>query len=229
MAADDDIIQKLRDARPSYQDGTGLRGNQPNSDLAARLSATAPRHNFQITESPPRPPFPEQPAIVNAETPPQGAPATNVNEYSFELENYASPGTLAIDPDAYTVSIHVAYGEINDTPPDGMTGADDYFLTIPGANDGTEIYAVITYDTDTLAITSRTLAFAASVPDSDLGTLNVGIGFVDISYDGDGKITEVNPHNRYCGDINLQLSYGVFNGAPALFPVPILGIPQPLV
>jgi hypothetical protein len=191
--------------------------------MPARLPIIAPRHQFQTISTTPSAPFPTLPAAATGDGVVPGPPSLNANEYSFELE------LDSIDTEAYTIDIHVGYGEINDTPPDGMTGADDYIFTIPGAADGTEFYAVITYDTDTLAITSRTLAFAASVPDSDLGTLNVGIGFVDISYDGDGKITEVNPHNRYCGDINLQLSYGVFNGAPALFPVPILGIPQPLV
>jgi hypothetical protein len=225
MAADDDIISKLRDARPSYQDGRGLRGNSANSnsELAARLPATAPRHQFQTTATAPSAPFPSLPAAAAGDEGVPGPPSANANEYSFELE------LDSIDVDAYTIDIHVGYGEINDAPPDGMTGADDYIFTIPGAADGTEFYAVITYDTDTLSITSRTLGFADSVPDSTLGILYVPIGFVDITYGDAGKITEVNPHNRYCGDINLQLSYGVFNGAPALFPMPILGIPQPLV
>jgi hypothetical protein len=95
-----------------------------------------------------------------------------------------------------------------------MTGADDYILTI--TDDGTEIWAVVTYNTTTLAITSRSLAFGPSVPDNTWGTVYVPIGFVDITR-ANGKITEVSPHNRHCGDINIEFVYGAMNGVPALF------------
>jgi hypothetical protein len=222
MAADDDIIAKLRDARPSYQDGRGLRGNQPDSDLAVRLPATASRFEFKTSSVAPSAPFPALPATAPGDGGVAGPPSANANEYSFELE------LDSIDVDAYTIDIHVGYGEINDTPPDGMTGADDYLFTIPGAADGTEFYAVITYDTDTLAITSRSLAFDFAVPDSTFGTLYVPLGFVDITYT-DGKITEVNPHNRQCGDIVIAFIYGAFNGAPAIFTLRQYGDPQAIV
>jgi hypothetical protein len=106
-----------------------------------------------------------------------------------------------------------------------MTGADDYILTI--TDDGTEIYAIVTYDTSNLAITSRTLAFGASVPSNTYGTLYVPIGFVDITTSG-GKITAVNPHNRQCGDINICFEYGIANGYPSLYTTVQLGNPVPL-
>jgi hypothetical protein len=152
----------------------------------------------------------------------QDVSTANANEYSFELE------LKKIDPQAYTILIHVGYGEINDTPPSGMTGADDYVLTIPGAADGTEIYAVVTYDTDTLDITSRSLGFDFSVPDSTLGILYIPIGFVDITYGPTGAISEVSPHNRHCGDINISFVYGAANAAPALFELVQFADPQPL-
>src|ERR1039458_5132413 len=132
MAADDDIIAKLREARPSYQDGRGLRGNQPDSDMPARLPIIAPRHQFQTISTTPSAPFPTLPAAATGDGVVPGPPSLNANEYSFELE------LDSIDTEAYTIDIHVGYGEINDTPPDGMTGADDYIFTIPGAADGTE-------------------------------------------------------------------------------------------
>lgn len=150
--------------------------------------------------------------VVTSTTQEDVPPAPPTNEYSFELQ------LSSIDQDAFTIDIHVGYGEINDTPPDGMSGADDFIFTIPGADDGVEIWAEVDYDTDTLDITGRTLNFGTSVPDTTFGTLYVPIGFVDISYDGiTGAITEVDPHNRQCGDVNISLVFGDLNGAPALY------------
>jgi len=209
-------LDDLREATPAWidQPQPGAAGfKAPNSsDQAIQYP-----HLFS-NKSDYTAPFPETlPADQVIET---TTAADQTNEYSFELE------LDSIDTEAYTIDIHVGYGEINDTPPDGMTGADDYILTIPGAADGTEIYAVVTYNTDTLAITSRSLGFNFSVPDSTFGTLYVPIGYVDIAYaPTTGAITEVNPHNRHCGDINVAFVYGIVSAARAVFTLQQLSDP----
>lgn len=204
--ADEQLLRDLINVSPEW-----LKQPQPGAHgfVSPKLpdQPTYP-HSFS-NKSDYTAPFPE--AITEDQVIAAATPEENTNEYSFQLD------VDFIDAKDYTVNIHVGYGEINDTPPDGMTGADDYILFIPGANDGTEIYAVVTYDTTTLAITSRSLAFGFSVPDSTLGTLYIPIGFVDITYDEHGTITGADPHNRQCGDIQLGFLYGAMNGAPALF------------
>ncbi len=212
MAYNDDI-EALRNAKPSFlstpnRNASGL-SKQDRSFGPFVPSEPQSRHSqFQAD-------FPVVDDAVVADT----SGSTNANEYSFELE------VKQIDPRAYTIDIHVGYGEINDTPPDGMTGADDYVLTIAGAADGTEIWAVVTYDPNSLAITSRSLNFGFTVPDSTLtstiGTLYIPIGFVDINYNSrTGAITSVDPHNRQCGDINIAFIYGAVNGAAGIFFLP---------
>lgn len=214
MADADDIYQALRDARPSWSlaEATHHTPEQPVDKTNIRRWDLPTLTTIET---------PTVETISSSIPTPEDVTATQTNEYSFELE------VASINTDDGQVDIHVGYGEINDTPPTGMTGADDYTLTI--SLDGTEIYAIITYDTDTLEITSRSLAFGSSVPDSTFGTLYVGIGFVDINYDPDtGKISEVNPHNRHCGDINVSFLYGAANAAPAVFTLAQFAGPQPL-
>jgi hypothetical protein len=220
MTERDKILKALRDAKAPWQsDGLGVRGTPIKHGTPLAVSPDG-RYPLRVESTSFQPSFPEASNTVEtAATDDSGS--SNANEYSFELE------VDSIDNgDTPSVDIHVGYGEINDTPPTGMTGADDYVLTI--SIDGTEIWAVITYDTSTLAIISRALAFGASVPASTFGTLYVGIGFVDIAFNGDGKITEVNPHNRQCGDINFDLITGELNGAPALYPIAILSNAVPI-
>ncbi len=204
------LMDILRAAHPDWLDRPqpGAEGLQSApGDIATRWSGEQGVFNETDYQAP----FPEN---VNTETTTALTPtAANLNEYSFELE------LDSIDSEAFTIDIHVGYGEINDTPPDGMTGADDFILTIPGAADGTEVYAIITYDTDTLDITSRTLAFDFSVPDPTFGVIYWPIGFIDITYNTDGSIDKVNPHNRQCGDMKFEFGLIPFNGAPGIAPI----------
>jgi hypothetical protein len=220
-----DLNRILREAKaPWQQDGSGVRGS-PRTISRQPDPPPGGRWPLKIEQSPETPPFPTITPPAQTVDDSEEATGDQNNEYGFELELDAPKGVKAIDVDAGTAKIHVGYGEINDTPPDGMTGDDDYFLTI--SVDGTEIWAVVTYDTSTLEITSRSLNFGASVPASTFGTLYIPIGFVDISYDpATGKIKEVNPHNRQCGDINISFVYGSANAAPALFYLSQFGDPE---
>jgi hypothetical protein len=211
----DDIMRALAKAQAPWQrDGQGIRG--PNPTITNKQPDPPPEGRWPIKiESPPATesfPKDETPSVTREEG----------DESSAETNTYSFKGTVAsIDKDAGTVEVHVGYGEINEEPPDGMSGADDYFLTI--SVDGTEIYAVITYDPDTLEITSRSLAFASEVPESELGTLYVPLIAIDIDTDGSGNIREVVVRNRHCGDIIFALIYGSVNGKAAIIPLANLG------
>jgi hypothetical protein len=199
MAADDDIISKLRDARPSYQDGRGLRGNAIDSDLAVRLPATAPRFEFKTSATAPSAAFPSLPAAVPEDGGVPGAPSSAINFYSFELED-------ASDNEGFKVLIHdgQVFGPNDDgQSPSGM-GSDDYILPIDG--DGYKIYLIITQDVDTRDVTSITIDQAPTVPDDSPGVIYVEIGYVVIDDPaGSGLV----PFNTLCGDLTLAYSLSV--------------------
>lgn len=210
----DELLKRLADAQPSFlKDGQGIRGN-PIKVLSGKTPTTS-KYNFAITQPPPETtPFPTpSPSEAGGTQNPGGAAGSNVYGFQLDLDS--------IDQTAYTIDIHVRYGEINLEPPDGMTDADDYVFTIPGANDGEEIWAGIIFDIPTLSLTDRYLDHGLVIPNSTLvgttGTLIVPIGFIDIQYGGGGSISVVTPRNRHCGDINIGFVYGAVNGSPGLF------------
>lgn len=204
-----DLEKLMKDSQPSWlKDGKGIRGDQEviqEYQLSRARPATVTRTHNQI-------PFPEP---ENTAVTQQNIAAAGNDRYSFQLRLDAK--------EAATVDILVTDGEINNEFPTGMTGADDYVLTL--SVDGTEIWAVVTYEEEisgsahTLEITSRSLDFGAAVPDSIFGTLYIPIGYVDWELDGDGNISNVFPHNRQCGDINIGFTVGNHNGVPAVIPV----------
>lgn len=212
----EDLLALLRDTPGSWEAGM-RQPAAPANKMNENRRWDAPRHHVTIV-----------PSEGAASAPSAGLPVTTAavadsGDYSFKM---ALDG---IDTDAYTVDIHISYGEINWEPPAGMTSANDYAITIPGSADGTEFYAVITYDPATLAVTSRSITFDWSVPDSVLGTLNIPIGTVHITYDPlTGDIAAVTPHNRQCGDIVIAFVYGSANSAPALFTLRGYDDPVPL-
>lgn len=210
MADTDKLLEALRNAQPSWTRVPNRNSEGYRSDVPTATPQNVKVHDRTDYQAP----WPENTATAVESTTEEVA--TN-ETYSFRV------AFEEFDNDAGTITIHIADGEINDEFPDGMSGSDDYFFTYSSALDGEEIYAIVTYDTDTLAITSRSLGHGIAVPDSTLGTLYVPIGFVDIDYDpSTGDPTDAFPHNRHCGDIRFELIFGTANGVPVVIPVAVV-------
>ena len=209
---DDKDLEALRNAHPSFL----AVPNRFSNGLATKGSRMGPFGHSEpgFSNSHYQAPFPTPQGGTTAVATEENS---NANRYSFELE------LDSVDAKAYTVDIHIGYGEINNDPPVGMTEEDDYVVTLAGAASGTEFWAVITYDPDSLEITSRSINWGPSVPDTNtIGTLYVGLGFVDFDYGPGGKIIAVYPRNRQCGDINLVFTYGALNAEPAICAPPYM-------
>lgn len=76
-----------------------------------------------------------------------------------------------------------------------------------------EVWLVVTYDTTTFDITSRSIGLSGD--DNVLGTLYILIGGASVSTDSNGNST-VAPYNAHCGDIFFTFDFGGLNGKPAL-------------
>lgn len=105
--------------------------------------------------------------------------------------------------------VKVLDGHVNFEYPSGM-GFDNYTLAVSSSS---TVYLIITYNQTTLEITSRTLAIAASVPDSVAGTVRIELADVTVTDDG------LEIEQQHEGNINMALIYGGFNGAPAIIPL----------
>ncbi len=155
---------------------------------------------------------PAFPTAVNATVSSQAVSGGGDVDFTFRLE---SQGTLP--DDAFTADILIHDGEVNGETPIGM-GTDEYSLSVNF--DGAFINLIITYDTTLLTITSMTFAVESDVADPELGTFRIEIGRVYLDYDEDtGHISNINCLNTQCGDINFQLIYGSFSGAPGIIPI----------
>jgi hypothetical protein len=106
------------------------------------------------------------------------------------------------------LAVQVLDGHVNFEYPSGM-GFGDFTLTISSS---TTVYLIITYNTTTLAITSRSIT-TGSTPDSTQGTVYIELADVTV---GDGALEIEQLHE---GNINMALIYGAFNGAPAIIPL----------
>lgn len=212
---DDNTIEKImRDTQPRWlEDGFGLRGPQrptpvPRGDTPQNVS---PEGRWPLRVQLSQSELPEDAPQVIEQTTQEVAASTNEG-YQFQFLFDSIDGDIG----SQTVDILILDGEVNGTFPSGMTGADDYTVTLTTA--GSEVYVVQTYNTSTLVFDTPTIAFGASVPDSTFGTLYVPLGFVDWDYDPDtGAIINVVPRNRQCGDINIALVFGAYNAARAVF------------
>jgi hypothetical protein len=146
----------------------------------------------------------------NLMTPWQLGALPDASHYSFQLEN-ASEGDDA--------KVRIMDGEVNGEVPDGM-GTDDYVID---THDGGKVTLIITYDNNTLEITSKTFAVYDEIPDAELGVFYIEIGATFVDHDESGHIKEFTTVNTQCGDINFNMIYGAFNGNPAIVPVNIFG------
>lgn len=195
------ILQALRDAQPS-----SLR------KTPAVVIAAAPRQlewgNGSVFRGQRADPFASAATQVEEQT---GATIGNI---SFLLRN-ASIVVAGVP----TKRVKVFDGKINGQYPSGM-GFGNYILTISTPSDAI-IYAGLTFNPTTLAITSRFLGVstAAAFPISRVDSATEGflywqIGFTYLDANGAFTIWQTK-----LGNIDFAFTYGAFNGAPALLPV----------
>lgn len=203
--ARDDVLRYLREAKPSFlRDGFGLRGpHSPNIKRQTDFSQGAVNRQ-QIQNQ-----FPPDDATETT----QGASAESVPKITFICIDVSTS-----EDDVTTYKVHVADGEINGVLPVGM-GNEDFVLTLADPTDAF-VYAYVTFNPETLAITSRTVA-ASSVDDVPESRVDEGGGFLvyilaEAFKDDNDQFQVI---NRRLGDINFELVYGSMNGFPALLPV----------
>lgn len=110
--------------------------------------------------------------------------------------------------------IRVIYGTISGEPPSGMSEGDDppYTLTASGTK---SVYAIVTINTSTGAITSRSLGHATSVPsDSDstfffeLFSYTVSGGTISISQSVAGSLTFSACRDWYSNPVTWSPTWG---------------------
>lgn len=137
------------------------------------------------------------------------------------------------DPPELSNKVLVNTGKINGEFPTGM-GTEDYILDVEDPHDCL-IYAIVTFDPDTLEILSRDLgaAKAADFPDDGIGVETEGVGqfaqllgFTYFDSDEDFRI-----HQVFAGDINFKIIYGQNEGNASALAVPCysdwMDIPDP--
>jgi hypothetical protein len=127
------------------------------------------------------------------------------------------------DGDVVSNKVFVADGKINGEFPDGM-GTSEYILDLADPADSL-IYAAVTFDPTTLAITSRFLGVSGSgdfpesrVEDATHGFLYWLLGFTFFDADDAFRIVM-----KRVGDIEVIFSYGAVSGQPALIVFPDIG------
>jgi hypothetical protein len=140
-----------------------------------------------------------------------------------------TPTSIVNEANETVNGVLIRDGKINGEFPSGM-GFGDYILWM--STSYMDIWAGITFDTDTLEITSRWLDSGTfptvPVPEEEFGTTYFYLGF---AYVEDGQTSHV--LNTYAGDINFELIYGAFNSMPALLCVqtfsPWMPVPDALL
>lgn len=199
------MLEVLRDAKPSFlRDGFGLRGpHSPNIKRQTDFGQGSVNRQ-QIQNE-----FPGE----DAQTVQQSSGAESVPKITFICTDVSTS-----EAEVTTYKVHVADGEINGELPVGM-GDEDFVLTLADPTDAF-VYAYVTFNPETLAITSRTVA-ASSVDDVPESRVDEGGGFLvyilaEAFLDDAGLFQVI---NRRVGDINFEFAYGALNGLPALLPV----------
>jgi hypothetical protein len=204
----------LRDAKPAIlKDRRGVFESAP---LPPSRTQNQPLRsdfgNGSVNRQPPKSDFPELTT----------ASVTQVKGVSIPKITFICSDVSVAEGDPPVVSnkVHVADGEINGELPAGM-GAGNFVLDLTDPTDQF-IYAYVTFDPETLAITSRTVAATdvGSMPES---RVDEGGGFLVYilaeAFMDDNVPPKFQVVNRRVGDINFELVYGSLNGQPALLPV----------
>lgn len=206
MTLAEKLVQAMRESQPDWRVDGGVRGKQ---ETVVQRSAVLDFASAKITE---RATQGEIPAFKPTPLPDRAAQSS---ASALKL-----PFALTLKKSGGVVKVKVRDGYVNGVFPTGM-GSDNYELTITNPADAI-IYAIMTYNPDTLAVLSTDLGVstAADFPASEivttpapLATVVVQIGFV---YVQDDKPVVL---NSIAGDINYALIYGARNGAPAMLPV----------
>lgn len=221
---ENDYEKLLRDTQAPWQnDGFGVRGpiepkGAPDIDVVNYRNPDIGVLRPPVTN----PVFPDLPALPGVSA---GAVA-DVNTYSFKMIDASNdPKNPHFKDKPKPPVILIIDGSVSDSSgnpqfPSGM-GNDDFYLQVGG--DGYVVWCEITYDTSTLLITSANINQGSSIPASTLGDTFIKLG--DITIESNGTVT---PHNTQCGDINLAFIYGALNGAPALYLLSQMDVPQAL-
>lgn len=211
--ADLRLATALREAKPSFlTDGHGIRGPQPERPLnPGDPSRSIDAVIGTVSYEPRQPFFPE----ITPKAVTQVAAGDARGNISFQLINAS---TTAGNPPVTTYKVLVQDGKINGTFPTGM-GFGNYILPITTPSNAI-IYAGITFNPDTLAITSRFLGVstAALFPESRVEDITHGflywqIGFTYLA----ASVFTI--WQTKLGDINFEFTYGSFNNKPALLPI----------
>lgn len=149
-----------------------------------------------------------------------GRGVTGTSTFPFQLIGLVE-ATSEFDP-TKIARVQVMAGQVNGEFPDGMLIDNDppFKLDI---TDDTTIVVQVTFDPETLAISSRT-CFESDDPDDStvtdlLGTLNFLVGYAQIELDSHSNPAAVTTQNNFVGNMNFELVYGALNGQPALLPV----------
>lgn len=143
----------------------------------------------------------------------------NDPDIAFFLSNAT---TSEGDPPEESNKVEVADGKINGQFPSGMggPGSDPFILDITDPADCI-IYAEITFNAESLEITSREInqSPAGSIPESGIdggtGSFIVMLGFTFFDSDDEWRII-----NTHLGNIDFVISYASNLGKPALVALP---------
>lgn len=212
------IMQALRDATPRRID----QGN-----LGPQVTVVAPSPLVEGKFGASGTDWTQQGKVTRRSRPDQfSTPASDptVQQIADSIPNISfivsDKSTSVGTPPVVTNKVLIADGKINGALPSGM-GTGDYILTLATPTDSL-IYAGVTFNPTTLAITSRFLGVstAAAYPESRTESPTSGflywlLAFTFVTADGAFKVVNVR-----VGDIYVAFAYGAQDGAPALLPIP---------
>lgn len=198
------ILQALRDAQPS-------RLRNPPAIVIAGAPQRLEWGQGNVNRNRPADPFTEPASEVTEQT------AESIPNIAFIVSDAS---TFEGTPPVESNKVLVADGKIKGDYPAGMPSGNTYVIDLSNPADSL-IYAGITFNPTTLAITSRFIGTsdAAGYPESRVESATEGFIYWLLAFtyfDTDGAFQVVNAR---VGNINFEITYGSLNGKPALLPV----------